>query len=209
MAREFAGPNAEQYTAPITDYGTPITLAARVLYDRTGANQDFFGVFNTVQSGEYNWVTWNGTPLVSAGTRNSTGTSGSAQYTTGLAGTQNAWQAVAAQFITNASRKIFFNTNSTANTNTVTAVNYDELRLSGQRSGTGGFIRLADFALWDVELDADELASLSKGFKAYRVRPQSLKYYIPMVRDVIELRQGTTVTASANAPTIAVHPRVY
>lgn len=69
-------------------------------------------------------------------------------------------------------------------------------------------------AVWDAQLDDAELASLAKGFSPRRIRPQSLKYYAPLVRD---LNLPAWAVAAAT-PALAVatgtatpseHPRSY
>jgi hypothetical protein len=40
------------------------------------------------------------------------------------------------------------------------------------------------------------------------VRPQSLVFYAPLVRDLQDVRGGLTITNN-NGATVAAHPRVY
>lgn len=69
-------------------------------------------------------------------------------------------------------------------------------------------------ALWAAYLDDDEVMSLTKGFSPRRVRPQSLKFYVPLVRDLRAVfdalssggHSGWTTTGS---PTVTDHPRSY
>lgn len=70
---------------------------------------------------------------------------------------------------------------------------------------------MADAALWSVELSANEIGSLAKGFTPRQVRPQSLRAYWPMIGrttnepDFVGGRNGT-ITGSLSA---ADHPRLY
>lgn len=111
------------------------------------------------------------------------------------------------------SRIVFANTTKSA-TNTVsrTPSGIDRLAI-GFRSynGNGAYCntRVAEVAIWNAALTDDEVASLAKGFRPCRVRPQNLVFYAPLIRDVIDARGGITLTASANAPTVDVHYRVY
>lgn len=50
-------------------------------------------------------------------------------------------------------------------------------------------------AYWDVQLNADELAALGKGFSPAHIRPQSLRYFVPGLRNANAVI-GTTATAS-------------
>jgi hypothetical protein len=68
--------------------------------------------------------------------------------------------------------------------------------------------RLAEAGIWNAALTDDEVASLAKGFKPYRVRPQSLVFYVPLVRNISDLRNRVSLTNN-NAATVAAHPRVY
>lgn len=67
---------------------------------------------------------------------------------------------------------------------------------------------VADAAAWSAALTTAEIASLAKGFSPRRIRPQSLVFYAPLLRNLQDLRSGVALTA-VNAPTVANHPRVY
>jgi hypothetical protein len=67
---------------------------------------------------------------------------------------------------------------------------------------------IADAAIWSAALTDDEIVSLSKGFKPTRIRPQSLVFYAPLIRNLQDTRGALTITNN-NAATVAVHPRVY
>ncbi len=68
--------------------------------------------------------------------------------------------------------------------------------------------RLAEAALWSAVLTDDEIQSLARGFKPRRVRPQSLAFYAPLIREVRDWRAGVALTNNGGA-TVADHPRVY
>jgi hypothetical protein len=64
---------------------------------------------------------------------------------------------------------------------------------------------LAEWATWDVILDAGEAASLGKGYSPMLIRPASLKDYVPMVRDNVSLKlTAPTITGALVQP----HPRI-
>jgi hypothetical protein len=69
--------------------------------------------------------------------------------------------------------------------------------------------RIAEVAIWNVSLTNDEATSLYRGFKPSRVRPQSLVYYVPLLRNRVEVRTGLELSVSTSAPQPADHPRVY
>jgi hypothetical protein len=68
--------------------------------------------------------------------------------------------------------------------------------------------RMAEVGIWNAALTADEIASLAKGMTCDKVRPQSLVFYAPLVRDLQDVRGGFTITNN-NSATVADHPRVY
>jgi len=68
--------------------------------------------------------------------------------------------------------------------------------------------QIAEVGIWDVALTAAEIASLGKGITCDRVRPQSLKFYAPLIRNLQDVRGGVTITNNGGA-TVANHPRVY
>jgi hypothetical protein len=51
---------------------------------------------------------------------------------------------------------------------------------------------LAEVAIWNVTLTTDELTSLYKGTKADQIRPQNLKFYMPLVRNIYDETASTT-----------------
>jgi hypothetical protein len=67
---------------------------------------------------------------------------------------------------------------------------------------------IAEVGIWNAALTAAEVASLAKGMTCDKVRPQSLVFYAPLVRDLIDQKGGLTITNN-NGATVANHPRVY
>lgn len=65
----------------------------------------------------------------------------------------------------------------------------------------------AEVAIWQEALTAQDVNSLSKGFSPANVRPDSLKLYIPGVRNIIDYKANLTLTNTNT--TVANHPRVY
>lgn len=69
-------------------------------------------------------------------------------------------------------------------------------------------------AAWSALLDDDELVSLAKGFSPRRIRPQSLKFYAPLVRDFKlpfwSVAAATpTLSDAVGTSTPSEHPRSY
>lgn len=68
--------------------------------------------------------------------------------------------------------------------------------------------QIAEFAFWSAALTVDEIGSLAKGFRASRVRPQSIKQYSPLIRLKQELYMGNEFTLASGSEVITDHPRV-
>lgn len=66
---------------------------------------------------------------------------------------------------------------------------------------------IADAAIWSAALTNTEIASLAAGFTPDRIRPQSLQFYAPLVRDLVDVRGGRAIT-NVNSATVATHPRI-
>ncbi len=68
--------------------------------------------------------------------------------------------------------------------------------------------RIAEVGIWNAALTAAEIASLAKGMACDKIRPQSLVFYAPLIREIQDVRGARTITNN-NAATVATHPRVY
>jgi hypothetical protein len=94
---------------------------------------------------------------------------------------------------------------------TVTSTSADRIAIGSRfNNASGAFMsgRIAEVGIWNVALDAAEIASLAKGMTCDKVRPQSLVFYAPLVRDLVDAKGGLTITNN-NSATVANHPRVY
>ena len=67
---------------------------------------------------------------------------------------------------------------------------------------------IAEVGIWNAALTAAEIASLADGMTCDKVRPQSLVFYAPLVRDLIDQKGGLAITNN-NGATVAPHPRIY
>jgi len=67
---------------------------------------------------------------------------------------------------------------------------------------------IAEVGIWNVALTVAEIASLAKGITCDKVRPQSLVFYAPLVRDLSDQKGGRAITNN-NGATVANHPRIY
>jgi hypothetical protein len=78
--------------------------------------------------------------------------------------------------------------------------------ITGQGSFFDGLI--AEAGIWNVALTDDEIASLAKGMTCNLVRPQSLVFYAPLIRNLVDVKGGLTLTNN-NTATVVDHTRVY
>jgi hypothetical protein len=77
-------------------------------------------------------------------------------------------------------------------------------------SGSAGAFTNGDIAevgVWSAALSADEIASLSTGFPCRLVRPSALRFYSRLIRNVMDLRNGLSLT-NTNGATPSEHPRI-
>ena len=78
------------------------------------------------------------------------------------------------------------------------------------RAEYANFWSIGDFAeigMWQETLSASEIASLFKGMTPDKIRPNKLVSYIPLVRNIQDIKSGTSLTNTNT--TVANHPRVY
>ena len=214
MAYDFNGTN--QYlscAAPITGLVYPYTFACHFKPD----NITDFGVM--VQISPANGAYWGllnagsiaGDPVIANHSQQSAA-GGGARSTAGY--TANDFFHACGIFESTSLKKAYLNganegTNTVAITNETAAT---ELLIGARRNngavGTyyGGLI--AEVGIWNVALTQPEIASLADGMTCDKVRPQSLVFYAPLVRDLIDVKGGLTITNN-NGATVANHPRVY
>ena len=184
----------------------PLTLACW-FYPNTFTNQ---GVLLSVQNGANNHrhvlfanAAGINVQLFSGGVG-----SGSANSTAGYVESQ--WQHACGVCTSTTSRTIYLDGGSDA-TNTTSAV----LTLGNPTFSIGARLagiffdgRIADVGVWNAALTADEVASLAKGMTCNLVRPESLVFYAPLIRNLQDVRRGLAITNN-NSATVADHPRVY
>lgn len=139
------------------------------------------------------------------------GTFGQSQSAIG--GLSDTWIHAAGVLSANNNRIVYANgVAGGTNTTTVNPSNIDTLRIGTRYfSGSlGAYMngRIAEVGIWNTNLTAAEVASLAKGMTCDKVRPESLVFYTPLVRDLQDISGGLTITNN-NAATVANHPRVY
>jgi hypothetical protein len=88
------------------------------------------------------------------------------------------------------------------------SVNNQTLRIGRIQSVNNWSIgAFAELSMWNDVITEEQILSLSKGFTAIKIAPQSLIFYAPLVRDIQDVRLGTVL--SNTDTTISDHPRIY
>jgi hypothetical protein len=68
--------------------------------------------------------------------------------------------------------------------------------------------QVAEVAVWNTALTAEEITSLSKGYRAKLIRRPNLLFYAPLIRDLAEIRNSRTLVKQAGTDTYTDHPPV-
>lgn len=68
--------------------------------------------------------------------------------------------------------------------------------------------QIAEVGIWNIDLTDQEVSALGQGVSPSLIRPQSLVLYMPLMRNVVELKQGRVFT-TGGSPNVTDHPRVY
>lgn len=216
MAYNFNGTNQYLSTAsaPVTSW--PLTMAcwfnvanattqyALLAIGRQGNNERF-----VLQAGGH----LAGDP-VATNYIESIGTSYRADSTSGFSA--NTWTHACGVYTSDSSRTAYINGGSSgSSTSTANLSNsgLNRVHIAAQLDQantalayTSGLI--AEVGIWNAALTAAEIASLADGFTCDKVRPQSLVFYAPLVRELQDVKGGLTITNN-NTATVANHPRVY
>ena len=214
MAYEFNGSTQYLNTASTPVTVTPLTMASWFYPDTDTQNYALMSVTDNAEALS------NRLGIAVAGGlagdpiqifANGGGATGAVDSTAGF--TANAWNHACAVFTSSTSRTAYLNGgNSATNTTSVTATGLDRIRIATRFfSGSAGAHfdgRIAEVGIWSAALTAAEIASLAKGMTCDKVRPQSLVFYAPLIRELQDLRGGLAITNN-NTATVANHPRVY
>jgi hypothetical protein len=210
MAYDFNGTN--QYltvgSCPVSD--VPITIATWYNGDTTPSTaMPFIVVSSSASNDRINLVRGAGANDVVAtyidegvAVATSTAIGG---YSTG------SWKHVCGVFSSNSSRTVY--SDGVAASENITSLaalsSFDRIAIGSNHVASlfhDG--KLAEVGIWNVALTAAEIASLAKGMTCDKVRPQSLAFYAPLVRNLQDVRGGLTITNN-NTATVANHTRVY
>ena len=206
MARSFNG--SSEYIDLISNFGLvePMTFAARFNPANVSVSGTMVGLVDvSVQDAFSLFYFGDNTAAVQsqdAGVSTGTAASGATGATVGN------WYGAIGNFISSTSRAVYFS-GGTSGTNTTSATPTAMYKVRiGQRNGIWYNGSLADVAGWSVSLTADERDAYFKGFPARRIRPQSLKFHMPMVRNLTLNPTGPSVIADFSSA-VSDQPRMY
>jgi hypothetical protein len=132
-------------------------------------------------------------------------------FSTTSGASANTWHHACGVFTSSNSRTVYIDGGSSAtNTASGTPANITQFNIGSFQTAAGNFFngQIAEVGIWNVDLTAAEVASLAKGMTCDKVRPQSLVFYSPLTRDLIDYKGGLAITNN-NTATVANHPRVY
>ena len=128
----------------------------------------------------------------------------------GSAYSADTWYHGGGVWASTSSRLVYFDgVAGTEDTNSETLTGNDRIVL-GARPNLSEDLdgQLAEVGIWNVALTAAEMASLAKGYSPLFIRPQSLIFYMPLVRNLSnDLVGGLSMTAGGT-PTAENHPTV-
>jgi len=142
------------------------------------------------------------------------GGGGFAVATNGNVIAASAWTHVAARYSLSGSRlTVSAYVNGVKGTDGSSAVTFSQgafvamqIASYGGTAVFGGDI--ADAGAWNSALSDTEIVSLSQGISCRNIKPQSLTFYAPLIRNPNDIRNNRTLTL-VNSPTVSNHPRIY
>jgi hypothetical protein len=206
MASAFTGSSSQYLSATNPVSAAPFTIAAWARISNTSGNK---GIVSLHSSTAQRFL------LYMSGSTPSFFVNDSVTFTQPQAGTAsaNTWFHVAAVEAAANSHKVVFNgTTSQTLTGSRPPSGINGLVIGGDSANgnASNFMtgQIAEVGIWNVALADAEIASLADGMTCDKVRPQSLVFYAPLVRELIDARGGLTITNN-NAATVAAHTRVY
>lgn len=199
-------------SAPASTY--PITIAAWVKPSTTNANAAIAGLFSTDNRRLLLYIGADAL-LKADAIANADVTPASAAATTGIP--NGTWSHAIGIWDSSSSRRVYLSNGSSAtNTTALTTSGLTTLGLGARiNGGTWGLFAnggLAEVAVWNVALSADERLSLSIGTSPILIRPASLLFYAPLTGRETSTEWnlcGSAVSLTNSPAASSDHPRIY
>lgn len=214
MAYDFAASSSQRISTPtLAAIATPYTLAAWFnVKDGTTAQSVILSLISSTTNQR--------AALIALGSANgfavravSNDGANSGFSDTGGAYTRGVWHHGCAVFSATNSRTSYLDGVAGAvSTVNISLPNVDTYCIGAFKTATGfsGFSNalVAEAGIWSAALSAAETASLAKGVSPRLVKPQSLIFYAPLMRELVDEARAIALTNN-NGATVANHPRVY
>ena len=209
MAYAFNGTTRHLEASATGISGVPMTIACWVR--RTSNTQQGTAVSSThISSQHYNRLDITTTGQLNILTR---GSSAFGTFTTATTTTNNTWNHFCGQFESTSFTPFINGAKGTTTSIVLGAQTSPDLITIGAHRFASVFAvhmlgDIAEVGVWSAILTAPEINSLSKGMACDKVRPQSLIFYPPLIRNLIDLKGARTIT-NINGATVANHTRIY
>src|SRR5262245_59123939 len=212
MARSFAAATGQwlDYSTALTTGAVPISMAARFKGALIQAATGLVGCYKTsADSWHYLAVVGN-----NVWARSYDGGAGIGNAAGVTAATANVWQSAVGVWAATNDRKVYLNGALDASNTTVVTVTGLNLTRLGAIYYSGGpqFFNgeLADVAIWNVALSADEALAYGRGVSPLLIRPGGLLAYWPLHGVGEEFRSGSTLGVFTTTRSIIVGaPRAW
>lgn len=211
MARDFNGTTGylTNSNAPVT--AMPLTIAAWFYPDSVTGQHIIAGVGKSSVNTDMWVIRTNGSAL-NALSESTTG-NGQASISTVSTGV---WQHACGVFKSSTSRIAYLNgTASTTNTvsSSPSGINLTRIGVRPKLTLTDYFDgRIQEVGIWNVALDAAEIAALAKNYSPKHIRPTALKFYCKIIgRDSPEIDEwgGLQMTVTGTASVIQHERMIY
>jgi len=212
MAYSFTAASSQYLnsTSPIS--GIPLTISCFFNSSDGATNQALIQVNNASGSERHLLAANFGTANTPLRCFSQTGGTTSAQSDFNGLTANTTYHAAGVYSATNSRTAYLNGVAATTNTTTINAGVLLEMTIGSREFSNvqGVFLNgmIAEVGIWNAALTAAEIASLAKGMTCDKIRPQSLVFYAPLVRDIIDSKGGRVITNN-NGATVAIHPRVY
>lgn len=127
----------------------------------------------------------------------------------------NIWNHLCGVFTSTTSRTGYLNgSNAVTNTTSRSPTGFSRT-LIGVRRNASTFQahfpgQIAEVGIWSAALTAAEINSLASGVGCSLIRPQSLVFYAPLVRNIFDYTDAKLALTNNNTATVSdLHPRIY
>jgi hypothetical protein len=210
MAYNFNGTNQYLDTASTPVTAAPLTMACWFRASSTTTNTRLIGIYQAGATHMYDLIAagaLSGDPVALVANQDPL----TQRIDTTAGYSANTWHHACGVVSSATSRTIYLDgANSATGTASITPSNLNVISIGRRTDGSFGLMNglIAEVGIWNADLTAAEVASLADGMTCDKVRPQSLVFYAPLVRNLQDVRGGLTITNN-NTATVANHPRVY